>query len=326
MPILILLAAASDGTQASKDTPTAVSTIGDVAPASAGSPALRASGALAASAGAKFSRDFRLEDCEFETVGDNPFFPLKPGLTTVLEGVVDGERTRLEITVLRRTIDIGGVRARVVEEREHVDGKLFLDRAEILDLHASVSTPFRHFGKAPGSATRGLRDPGSVASVQATRRLHMKTATMDRIEKTTVLRAPRSRVWRALTDPEAFGEWFRVKVDGTFTPGARVRGKVTYPGWEHIPFDITIEEMEPERRFSWRWHPHMDETGRDYSDEPATLVVFELAEVPEGTRLTVVESGFDRIPADRLQKAYRGNESGWAGQLKNIERYVSSAW
>lgn len=153
----------------------------------------------------------------------------------------------------------------------------------------------------------------------------MKTSTMDRIEKSTVLRAPRSRVWRALTDPKAFGDWFGVKVEGPFTPGAHVRGQVTYPGWEHLPFEMTIVEMKPERLFSWRWHPHADETDRDYSAEPTTLVVFELEEIPEGTRLTVVESGFDGIPADRLEKAYRGNESGWEEQLENIHRYVAPA-
>jgi uncharacterized protein YndB with AHSA1/START domain len=147
---------------------------------------------------------------------------------------------------------------------------------------------------------------------------------MDRIEKRTVLRAPRSRVWRALTDSKEFGDWFGVKVEGSFEAGARVRGKVTHPAWEHIPFEITIVQMEPERLFSWRWHPHMDEAGRDYSGEPTTLVVFELEEVPEGTRLTVVESGFEGIPADRLQKAFRGNESGWSGQLENIRRHVGS--
>lgn len=152
----------------------------------------------------------------------------------------------------------------------------------------------------------------------------MKTSTMDRIEKSTVLRAPRSRIWRALTDPKEFGDWFQVKVTGPFKPGAHVRGQVSYPGWEHLPFEITIVQMEPERLFSWRWHPHTDETGRDYSGEPTTLVVFELEEVPEGTRLTVVESGFDGIPADRLEKAYRGNESGWAEQMENIRRHVAS--
>jgi hypothetical protein len=124
--ILVLLAAASAGAQACRDTPTApANTVGDLAAGIPGSPGPGASGNLAATTEGRFTRDFRLEDCEFETVGDNPFFPLKPGLTTVLEGVVDGERTRLKITVLHRTIQVGGVRTRVVEEREHVDGELF---------------------------------------------------------------------------------------------------------------------------------------------------------------------------------------------------------
>jgi uncharacterized protein YndB with AHSA1/START domain len=152
----------------------------------------------------------------------------------------------------------------------------------------------------------------------------MKTATMDRIEKSTVIRAPRSRVWRALTDPKEFGDWFRVKVEGPFKPGAQVRGRITYPGYEHLPFSITIVQMEPERLFSWRWHPGAVEPGRDYSGEPTTLVAFQLEEVPEGTRLTLVESGFDGIPAERLEKAYRGNEAGWAEQLENIRRHVAS--
>ncbi len=147
----------------------------------------------------------------------------------------------------------------------------------------------------------------------------------DRIEKRVLLRAPRARVWRALADAQAFGEWFGVKLTGSFAPGARVRGQVTHKGYEHLTFEITIEQMEPERRFSWRWHPHAIDPKADYSTEPTTLVVFELEEVADGTLLTVVESGFDRIPLARRADAYRGNEQGWTGQMKAIERYVSQA-
>lgn len=147
----------------------------------------------------------------------------------------------------------------------------------------------------------------------------------DRIEKRVLLRAPRARVWRALADAEAFGEWFGVKLAGSFAPGARVRGQVTHKGYEHVPFEITIERMEPERLFSWRWHPYAVDPKADYSTEPTTLVVFELEEVADGTLLTVVESGFDRIPLARRAEAYRGNEQGWAEQMKAIERYVSQA-
>jgi len=144
----------------------------------------------------------------------------------------------------------------------------------------------------------------------------------DRIEKNVLLRAPRARVWRALTDAEAFGQWFGVKLNGSFAPGARLRGQVTHKGYEHCPFEITIERMEPERLFSWRWHPHAIDPKADYSAEPTTLVVFELKEVEDGTLLTVVESGFEGIPLARRAAAYRGNEQGWAGQMKAIESYV----
>src|SRR5262249_3365815 len=124
----------------------------------------------------------------------------------------------------------------------------------------------------------------------------MNSSATDRIERTIVVHAPRRRVWRALTDPEEFGAWFGVKVEGAFAPGARVHGAITHPGYEHVIWDITIERMEPERLFSWRWHPYAVEPTVDYSEETPTLVVFELEDVPEGTRLTVVESGFDQVP------------------------------
>ena len=142
----------------------------------------------------------------------------------------------------------------------------------------------------------------------------------DRIQKTMILRAPRSKVWRALTDSAQFGEWFQARPEGPFTPGRKVRGPITYPGYEHLTFEVTIEQMEPERLFSWRWQPGGDP---DIDPaEPTTLVVFELEEIPEGTRLTVTESGFDQIPAARRGKAYRSNESGWTEQMENIRKYV----
>lgn len=153
----------------------------------------------------------------------------------------------------------------------------------------------------------------------------MSTANTDRIEKKILLRAPRTRVWRALTDTEEFGAWFGVELTGTFAPGARVSGKVLHAGYEHVTFEIIIERMEPERLFSWRWHPCPVDPGADYSTEPTTLVVFELEEAADGTMLTVVESGFDRLPLARREEAYRENEKGWAWQMESIERYVRRA-
>jgi uncharacterized protein YndB with AHSA1/START domain len=145
----------------------------------------------------------------------------------------------------------------------------------------------------------------------------------DRIEKQILLRAPRTRVWRALADSEQFGAWFGVKLNGGFAPGARVLGQVLHPGYEHVRFELTIERMEPERLLSWSWHPHAVDPKADYSGEPTTLVVFELADATEGTLLKVVESGFDGIPLARRLEAYRSNEGGWAIQMKAIEKYVS---
>lgn len=142
----------------------------------------------------------------------------------------------------------------------------------------------------------------------------------DRIQKTMILRAPRSKVWRALTDSAQFGEWFQARLEGPFTSGGKVRGPITYPGYEHLTFEVTVEQMEPERLFSWRWQPGGDP---DIDPaEPTTLVVFELEEIPEGTRLTVTESGFDQIPVARRSKAYRSNDAGWTGQMESIRKYL----
>ena len=153
----------------------------------------------------------------------------------------------------------------------------------------------------------------------------MSVTSTDRIEKSVVLRAPRARVWRALADADAFGQWFGVRLAGPIEPGARLSGRITHEGYEHLPFEITVERMEPERLITWRWHPNAVEPGVDYSTEPTTLVSFELTDVPEGTRLTVVESGFDGIPLSRRATAYRGNDEGWAQQLVAIERYLSGS-
>jgi uncharacterized protein YndB with AHSA1/START domain len=145
--------------------------------------------------------------------------------------------------------------------------------------------------------------------------------TTDRIEKAIILRAPRSKVWRALTDSAQFSEWFGATLKDPFLPGARVQGPVTSRGYEHLTMDITIDRVEPERLFSWRWHPGGDP--QVDPSEPATLVVFKLDEVPEGTRLTVTETGFDRIPVARQAKAYRENDAGWTGQMEAIRKYLA---
>jgi uncharacterized protein YndB with AHSA1/START domain len=150
----------------------------------------------------------------------------------------------------------------------------------------------------------------------------MKESKTDRIEKNILLRAPRSRVWRALTDAQEFGTWFRVNLDGRFEVGKRIRGKITYPGYEHLTMDVMVEVMEAAKLFSYRWHPGATEVGVDYSAEPTTLVEFRLEDAEGGTMLTIVESGFDKVPKERRDEAFRSNDQGWTEQVQNIRRHV----
>jgi uncharacterized protein YndB with AHSA1/START domain len=149
------------------------------------------------------------------------------------------------------------------------------------------------------------------------------TTTTDRIEKKMLLRAPRSRVWRALTSAKEFGAWFRVNLEGEFEVGKPIVGKVTHPGFEHVTMEVTVERMEPEQLFSYRWHPYAVDPKIDYSKEPTTLVEFHIEEASGGTMLTVTESGFDKIPKERRDEAFRMNSDGWAAQLENIARHVA---
>jgi uncharacterized protein YndB with AHSA1/START domain len=147
-------------------------------------------------------------------------------------------------------------------------------------------------------------------------------ANSDLIEKRIVLPVTPSRVWRALADADEFGTWFGMRLEGPFVEGAPARGKITHPGYEHLNVDMLVEGMEPERYFAFRWHPYAIDPAVDYSKEPTTLVEFRLGEVPVGTELTVLESGFSRIPAGRRAEAYRMHEQGWTQQMQNIERHL----
>jgi uncharacterized protein YndB with AHSA1/START domain len=148
-------------------------------------------------------------------------------------------------------------------------------------------------------------------------------SSSDRIEKVVVIRAARSRVWRAITTAEEFGAWFRMNLDGEFAEGETIRGRITHPGYEHVTVEMLVERIDPERYFSYRWHPHAIDSAVDYSAEPTTLVEFILEETEGGIAVTIVESGFDRIPPGRRTEAFRMNDKGWGGQIKNLEQHVS---
>jgi uncharacterized protein YndB with AHSA1/START domain len=145
----------------------------------------------------------------------------------------------------------------------------------------------------------------------------------NRIEKRIALMAPVSRVWRALTDYREFGEWFRVKLDGPFVPGEISRGHITYPGYEHLKWEVVVQKMEPEKHFSFTWHPYAVDSKVDYSKETPTLVEFRLEKSANGTLLVLTESGFDKIPSERRREAFRRNDGGWTEQMKNIEKHVA---
>jgi len=158
----------------------------------------------------------------------------------------------------------------------------------------------------------------------------------DRIEKKILLHAPRERVWRALTDSAEFGTWFGVRFDGPFTPGAAMHGVIVptkvdpevakhQQPYEGKPFEITIERIEPQNVFSFRWHPFAVEPGIDYSAEPTTLVVFALEQVENGIMLTVSESGFDQIPIARRARAFTANEQGWGMVIGLVEKHLAHA-
>lgn len=149
----------------------------------------------------------------------------------------------------------------------------------------------------------------------------------DRIERSILIKAPRSRVWRALTTAEEFGRWFGADLRGqAFRAGQRTRGPITIDGYTHIQFDVDVERMEPETLFAWRWHPYAIDPKVDYSQEEPTRVTFTLADAPgNATLLTVVESGFDKVPPHRRMEAFRMNSGGWEAQVENVRRHVEGA-
>jgi uncharacterized protein YndB with AHSA1/START domain len=146
----------------------------------------------------------------------------------------------------------------------------------------------------------------------------------DSIEKRAELNAPVSMVWRALTDHREFGEWFGVKIQQPFEPGKEAIGQITHPGYEHLTWRVVVQRMDPERLFSFTWHPYAIDPEVDFSGEAPTTVEFRLEAIGDRTALILTESGFDEILASRREEAFRMNEEGWTQQMQNIERHLES--
>jgi uncharacterized protein YndB with AHSA1/START domain len=171
------------------------------------------------------------------------------------------------------------------------------------------------------------------------------TPVTDQVKKQVLLRAPQSRVWKALTSASEFSAWFDIQLQGEFAEGKSLKGtftramneakimeyqrkngiqpsKIRMPD-EHRIF-CTVERIQPEDYFSYRWIPYGIDAEADPENEPTTLVEFRLEKVAEGTMLTITESGFDQVPAHRRERAFRMNDGGWTGQAENIKKYVES--
>jgi uncharacterized protein YndB with AHSA1/START domain len=146
----------------------------------------------------------------------------------------------------------------------------------------------------------------------------------DRIEKTIDLKAPIERVWRAVSDHKEFGTWFQVELEAPFVAGQEARGRITYPGYEHVVWKAKVVAIEPLKRLAFTWHPYGVDSDVDYDQEEPTLVEFKLEPIAGGTRLVVVESGFDKVPAHRREEAFRMNDGGWTQQVQNIKAHVES--
>jgi len=151
----------------------------------------------------------------------------------------------------------------------------------------------------------------------------MTASASSTVERSTLVRAPRSRVWQALTSIQEFSKWFCVKdADGEFTPGARLRMVSTHECGKGEEFFVDVVKMEAPETFSWRWTPGSKQPGEDTSSEPMTLVEFRLKEVEGGTLVTVTESGFDKLSLTRRIRVFEQNDKGWEIQLASLTRYA----
>ncbi|HEY5958993.1 MAG TPA: SRPBCC family protein [Polyangiaceae bacterium] len=172
-----------------------------------------------------------------------------------------------------------------------------------------------------------LRVPAEGAGpddgLESKTKMNMQVTSADRIEKQILLRAPCTRVWRAMTDAREFGAWFQVELDNRFVEGETILGRNTHPALETVPFRCVVERLDPQRYLAFRWHPHAIDPSIDYSAEPMTLVEFWLEAVTAETKLTIVESGFDALPAERRDAARRASDNGWAERARSIDRFVT---
>ena len=155
----------------------------------------------------------------------------------------------------------------------------------------------------------------------------------NRIEKQIVLNAPRERVWQAIVDSRRFGTWFGIEFEGPFVEHARTPGRIVptqvddkvaamQEPWVGMACDFFVERIQPMDRFAFRWYAYPEGPDEDPDGNTMTLVEFHLQDADGGTRLTITESGFERVPAAHRAKAFTDNEGGWAMQVQLIAKYL----
>lgn len=144
------------------------------------------------------------------------------------------------------------------------------------------------------------------------------------IESDVVIDAPIDQVWHAVANNAGISGWFGTRFDDPFVAGQTAHGTVVYPGYEGLKLEIDIEQIREPELFSFRWHSHAADPEQDYSAEPKNLVEFRLRPADGGTRVTVRESGFDAMPADRAADAYAAHTEGWPMQLGKLAEHLTA--
>jgi uncharacterized protein YndB with AHSA1/START domain len=143
---------------------------------------------------------------------------------------------------------------------------------------------------------------------------------MNDISVERVVNASRAKVWQALTTAEGWASWFGDEIIGDFVVGQM---QTLVFGKETICYAIVTEVIE-EQVFAYKWHPGEDCPIDKHPEAEMTMVRFELEDHPNGTKITLTESGFERVPESRREWCFGQNTQGWSDELKKLFAYVET--
>ncbi len=134
------------------------------------------------------------------------------------------------------------------------------------------------------------------------------------IRQQVVLKAPREKVWEAISTPEGWNGWFGENAQGGFQLGdTMILDGISY---------AVVVEMEAPSRFAYKWHPGEECAVDKYPESEMTTVRFLLEDHPEGTLLTLIETGFENIPEERRARCVTLNTDGWRWELGELQAYL----